>query len=130
MAKIHGQRGIVKIAGTDNVAEMQSWNIDVQAEVLVGTAMGTVWGDSETGIKTWSGSFEAYFDPTDAAQILLDAGDNVDIMVYPGGETAGEPTKSGTVTITGTPLSASKDGWVSLTVNFTGKGALVTGVAP
>ncbi len=129
MAKIHGKGGVITVGGSDTVGELQSWNLDVQAEVLEGYSMGDTWGDSETGVKKWSGSLEAYFDPDDAGQIALDVGDTVALIFYPGGEESGKPTKSGSATITGTPLSASKDGWVSITFNFMGKGELATGTA-
>jgi hypothetical protein len=131
MAKIHGHGGSVKVNGAsgDAIGNLQSWNVDAQATVTEGYSMGDAWSDNEATIKKWSGSAEAYFDPTDAGQISLEPGDVVPLHFYPGGDDTGQPYRSGTAVVTGTPLTASKDGWVSITFNFAGKGALVTGTA-
>lgn len=123
MAKHHGQLGQLTIAG-EIVGHLQSWNIDEQAAVLEGYSMGDSWADNETGIKRWSGSCEAYFDPADAGQIEARPGDIVALNLYPGGETTGLPYMSGNAIVTGNPKSGTKDGWVTLTINFAGKGAL------
>lgn len=125
MAKIHGHGGVVK-ADTDTVGQLQSWNIDPQAQITPGYSMGEAWEDNEATVKRWSGSCECYFDPADAGQINLEPGDVVDLDFYPGGEGSGATYRSGSAVVSGTPISASKDGWVSITFNFNGKGALAT----
>lgn len=127
MAKTHGHDGIIKVADTDAVGNLQSWNLDVKANVTRGYSMGDEWEDAKGTVKSWSGSCEAYFDPADAAQIQLDPGDEVALHFYPGGDASGATLRSGTVVVSGTPISANKDGWVSITFNFDGKGALATG---
>jgi len=127
MAKVHGKGGIIKVADTDAVGNLQSWNLDVQGDTLEGYSMGDDWKDNEIGAKFWSGSAEAYLDPADAGQISLDVGDVIALHFYPGGDGSGDTYRSGTALINGTPISASKDGWVSITFNFVGKSALVTG---
>lgn len=123
MAKMHGQHGVVKV-GTDGLAHVQSWNIDLQAAALEGYSMGESWTDAEVGVKKWSGSLECYYDPSDAGQIALDVGSIVTLSLYPGGESSGDPYREGSAIITGNPLSANKDGWVTVTFNFMGKGPL------
>lgn len=127
MAKIHGQTGSLTFAG-EVVGHLQSWNIDLQAAVLEGYSMGDKWADNETGISRWTGSCEVYFDPADAGQIEAAPGEIVALSLYPGGDEAGRPYYSGNAIITGNPLSGSKDGWVSMTINFAGKGALAQAV--
>lgn len=129
MAKIHGQTGSMTFAG-EGVAHLQGWNLDVQAAVLEGYSMGDGWADAETGIKRWTGSCEVYFDAADAGQIAAEVGEIVAIQLYPGGETAGQPYFSGNAIITGVPMSGTKDGWVSKTINFSGKGPLSEATAP
>ncbi|MEO0861586.1 MAG: hypothetical protein AAFY65_13300 [Pseudomonadota bacterium] len=130
MPKYHGQHGIIKAAsGTDPaelVAHVQSWNIDLQAQVLEGYSMGEAWTDSEVGIKKWSGSLECYYDPEDAGQISIEVGRTITLSLYPGGEASGQLYLEGQAIITGNPTSAQKDGWVLRTFNFGGKGALNT----
>jgi len=129
MARIHGHGGVIKVGGTsgDPVGDLQSWNLDPQVNVTEGYGMGDAWTHNEATVKKWSGSAEAYFDPDDAGQIALDVGDVVDLVFYPGGDASGQPYRSGQAVITGTPISANKDGWVSITFNFAGKGALTIG---
>lgn len=125
MAKKHGQGGAMTFAG-DLVGHLQGWNLDIQAAVLEGYSMGDGWADNETGVKRWTGSCEVYFDPADAGQISAAVGEVVAIQLYPGGDSAGEEYYSGSAIITGVPLSGTKDGWVSKTINFAGKGPLAT----
>lgn len=128
MAKIHGQGGSMTFAG-EAVAHLQGWNLDVQAAVLEGYSMGDEWADNETGIKRWTGSCEVYFDAADAGQVAADVGEVVAIQLYPGGAATGQPYYSGNAIITGVPLSGTKDGWVSKTINFAGKGPLAEATA-
>lgn len=123
MAKMHGQHGVVRV-GALGLAHIQSWNIDLQAAALEGYSMGESWTDAEVGVKKWSGSLECYYDPADAAQIALDVGSIVTLSLYPGGNSSGAHYREGQAIVTGNPLSANKDGWVTVTFNFMGKGPL------
>lgn len=129
MAKTHGHGGVIKVGGASgqSVGNLQSWNLDEQGAVTEGYSMGESWADNEVTVKKWSGSAEAYFDPADAGQIGLDTGDVVDLHFYPGGDASGSHYRSGQAVVTGTPISANKDGWVAITFNFVGKGALTKG---
>lgn len=127
MAKIHGHGGIIKIADTDSIGHLQGWNLDPQAVTTEGYSMGDTWASNAATVKKWSGSCECYFDPADAGQIQLDPGDRVELHFYPGGDSSGDTFRSGFAVISGTPISATKDGWVSVTFNFVGDGALSSG---
>lgn len=127
MAKDHGFDGAVRVAGTDLIGEIQSWNLDTKANVTKGYSMGQAWEDAQSTVKSWSGSVECRFDAADAGQIQLEVGDEVALDFYPGGNTTGKHVKSGSAIITGTPLSVSKDAWVTVTFNFEGNGALSGG---
>ena len=98
----------------------------VQAAVLEGYSMGDGWADNETGIKRWTGSCEVYFDATDAGQIEAGVGEIVAIQLFPGGDETGNTYFSGNAIITGVPTSGTKDGWVTMAINFGGKGPLTT----
>ncbi|SNX74845.1 hypothetical protein SAMN05878503_1276 [Cereibacter ovatus] len=128
MAIIHGKDGVVKI-GTADFAHVQSWNLDVTADVAEAYSMGEEWKDAGVGVKGWSGSLECYFDPADTTQGGLDVGDVVALNLYPGGDATGARYFSGNAVVSGVPLSGAKDGWVSVTFNFTGKGALASATA-
>ena len=127
MTKLHGFGGVLKVDNTDAVGELQSWNLDQQVANTEGYSMGEAWASNTGTVKKWSGSAESYFDPGDAGQVQLEAGDTVALHFYPGGESSGQPTRSGNVLITGNPLSANKDGWISVTFNFVGDGPLTAG---
>jgi hypothetical protein len=124
MAFLKGKDGIVRV-GANDVMHVQSWNLDPQAEVVQGWGMGDEWKTSFTGVKSYSGSFEVYDDPADPAQIALVLGAEITVEFYPGGDALGSAYFQGSVVITGTPRSGSKDGIPTLTYNFTGSGALV-----
>ena len=126
MSKHHGFGGSLKV-GSEAVGELQNWNLDVQATVSSGYAMGEDWESSKSTVKKWSGSAECYFDPADTGQISLGAGDRVELHFYPDGETSGDHYRSGFANVTGTPITASKENYVSITFNFTGDGALSEG---
>lgn len=123
MAIINGSDGIVKF-GTDNFAHVQSWNIDLSAEVTQTSSMGDEWGDAMVGIKSWSGSLECYLDTTDEGQDGVDVGTVITLNLYPSGDATGERYFSGQAVVSGIPRSASKTGPGTFTVNFSGKGAL------
>lgn len=127
MAKTHGFDGILKIADTTAVGELQSWNVDVQAMTTAGYSMGQAWEDNEATVKKWSGSAEAYFDAGDAGQLLLSPGDRVELHFYPGGDQSGDVYRSGFAIVSGAPISGSKDGFVTVTFNFVGDGPLSNG---
>lgn len=126
MSKIHGHDGVIRVGGTDTIGHLQSWNLDPQAQMTAGYSMGEEWESNRATVKRWSGSAEAYFDPADAGQISLEPGDVVTLDLYPGGDASGATYRSGTAVVSGTPISANKDGWVSITFNFVGDGALTT----
>lgn len=128
MAIIHGKDGIVKIGVTD-FAHVQSWNLDVTADVTEAYSMGEEWKDAGVGVKGWSGSLECYYDPANATQDDIEVGTVVALNLYPGGDDTGASYYSGSAVVSGIPLSGAKDGWVAITFNFTGKGALAKAVA-
>ena len=87
------------------------------------------FGALGVGVKGWSGSVECYYDPADTVQSGLEVGDVVALNLYPGGDGAGARYFSGNAVVSAVPLSGAKDGWVSVTFNFTGKGALASATA-
>lgn len=128
MATIHGNEGIIKIgAGFAALGHIQSWSLDVRADVLEGYSMGEAWKSAKSGVRAWSGSVECYFDTADAGQGVISAGDTVSVNFYPAGEGAGNAYYSGTVVVTGAPVSAKKDDFVLQSFSFKGTGALSTG---
>ena len=128
MTKYHGKRGAVEVgAGSTAVMELEGWTLDVQTEVAQAYAMGEDWQTSEATVSSWTGSLTTYYDPADAGQLLLVAGAEIALNLYPNANASGQPEFSGTAIISGEPLTGSKDGYLMRTVNFTGDGALTRG---
>ena len=62
---VTGTGGAVRI-GTDKVAEIANWSLDLGADDIDITSFDSQgWRERMQGIKEWSGSFEGNFDPTD-----------------------------------------------------------------
>jgi hypothetical protein len=57
MATHAGSEGKVFI-GTDQVAEVKSWSIEVTSDTVDASIIGTQWRKNQATIKGWSGSFE------------------------------------------------------------------------
>ena len=128
MGIINGSDGVVKF-GTAEFSHVQSWNIDLSAEVTQLSSMGTEWGDAMVGIKSWSGSLECYLDTEDTGQAGVQIGTVITLNLYPSGDAVGQKYYSGQAVVSGLPRSASKAGPGTFTVNFSGKGALAVATA-
>lgn len=127
MRTIHGSDGVIKVgSGFAALGQIQNWSLDVKADVLEGYSMGEAWKTSKSGVRSWSGAVECYFDAGDAGQSELTAGDTVSVNFYPAGEGSGNTYYSGTVVVTGAPVSAEKDGFVLQSFSFKGSGELST----
>jgi len=129
MADYHGYDGIVKVGGSA-VGSVQRWNVDQRAETTQGYGMGDAWMATRATVKSFEGSMEFYYDPTETAGANIVPGDTLSVELFPGGEATGNAFFSGSVVVTGVPLSVPKDGWVTKTVNFQGDGALTESTAP
>lgn len=124
MAFLKGRDGVVKV-GTpgEAIGNLQSWNVDTQCDETAGWGMGDSFETSFVTISRWKGSVELYIDPTDPSDALV-TGTDVKVEFYPGGEAAGGVYYSGTACISGMNRSGEKAGIPSITINFSGKGAL------
>jgi hypothetical protein len=123
MAYHTGKGGRVRV-GSNTVAAVQSWSLDIQTETAKGWGMGDAWTTSETTVKSWSGNVECYLDPTDAGQDALTPGSIVTLEFYPHGFASGDAYYTGSAIVTGRPVSAPKGDFVAVTFNFEGQGAL------
>lgn len=121
---LKGKDGVVKFgAPAEQLAHVQSWALDEQADQVSGWGMGDDYETSFTTIKRFSGNVVVYLDPGDPAADLR-PGDEIAIELYPGGEATGSAYFSGNVCVTGLPTEGAKDGIPTLTINFAGRGAL------
>ena len=80
--------------------------------------------NNEITVKSWAGSFEAFWDETDSGQGALEVGKTVTLNLYPEGDEKGNTYFTGSVIITSIAYKASFDGLVEASFSFTGTDAL------
>lgn len=124
MATTAGSEGKVFI-GSNQVAEIKSWSMEVTSDTTDASVIGTQWRKNQATIKSWSGSFDGFWDDTDTmGQGALTAGATVTLNLYPEGDTTGDTFWSGDAIITSISYNASFDGIVEASFSFTGNGVL------
>jgi len=124
MATHAGSEGKVFI-GTSQVAEVKSWSLEVTSDTVDASIIGTQWRKNQATIKSWSGSFDAFWDETDTTgQGALEVGATVTLNLYPEGNASGATYWTGDAIVTSIAYSGSFDGIVEATFSFTGSGAL------
>jgi|TARA_R110002072_G_scaffold15938_1_gene63269 hypothetical protein len=129
MAVHTGSEGTVKV-GSNTIAEIRSFSIDETHDAIEKTAMGDSYRSFSTGLSSWSGSIECWWDETDTSgQGALDVGASVTLNLYPEGATTGDIYYSGTALISGKTISASADGMVEASYSVQGSGGLTESTA-
>lgn len=124
MATHAGSEGKVFI-GSNQVAEVKSWSLEVTSDTVDASIIGTSWRKNQATIKSWSGSFDAFWDETDTqGQGMLVAGSTVTLNLYPEGNASGAKYWSGDAIVTSISYSGAFDGIVEASFSFTGTGAL------
>lgn len=124
MATHAGSEGKVFV-GSSQVAEVKSWSMEITSDTVDASIIGTQWRKNQATIKSWSGSFDAFWDETDTTgQGALAVGGTVTLNLYPEGDDTGATYWSGDAIITSISYSAAFDGIVEATFSFTGTGAL------
>jgi len=127
MATHSGSEGKVFV-DTGQIAEVKSWSLEVTSDLVDSTTIGSGWRKNHPTIKSWSGSFEAFWDESDKAQSHLSAGNTVTLNLYPQGDEEGNPYFTGKVIITSVAYKASFDGLVEASFSFTGTDALIQAI--
>jgi predicted secreted protein len=129
MANHTGSEGTVKI-GSNAVAEIRSFSVDMTADTIEDSTMGDSWRTYKSVLKTWSGSIDCYWDETDTTgQGALVAGTEVTLNLYPEGATTGDKYYTGTAIVTGLTVTQSFDGMVECSFKFQGTGTLTFSTA-
>lgn len=126
MATYIGKSGAV-YSGATAIAEIKDWSVESTAEVVADTVMGDDWATNKVTQKSWTASFNAFWDKSDSGQGALDVGAEITINVYPEGNTSSLTEITGTCLITSVSTSASMDGLVEASFSVTGSGALTVG---
>ncbi len=124
MATHSGSEGKVFVENSQ-IAEVKSWSLEVTADTVDASTIGSSWRKSHPTIKSWSGGFEAFWDDEDKnGQGKLSAGSTVTLNLYPEGDEEGNIYFTGKVIVTSVSYKASFDGLVEASFSFTGTESL------
>lgn len=137
----NGRNGALSI-GSVNVAQLTSWDLTQSADAVECTFMGQAWKQHEAGIASWEGSCEALFagdtTPGDANELVRVDTNSANTLV-PGSPVAlvfyavdGVETNkwTGDAIVTSIENSASLDDMMTVSLSFTGTGALTNTFHP
>ena len=124
MATHTGSEGTVKV-GSDAIAEIRSFSIEETADTLEDTSMGDTARTYKPSLTTFTGSIDVLWDETDTTgQGALTNGTEVELNLYPEGDTSGDTYYSGNAIVTGRTINSSYDGLVEMSISVQGNGAL------
>ena len=130
MAEQKGIDGIVKV-GANTVLNVTSFSLEETTETIDVTSMGDGNRVILPTFVGFSGSFDGYWDQTDAAlnhtdtvEPVIRAGQTIAFEFYPAGVDAGNMFYSGSAIVASVSRSASFDGAVEYSVSFEGTGDL------
>ncbi len=127
MATHRGLDGVVKI-GANTIAEVNSWSLDENTDMLEDTTMGDAAKTYQAGLKGWSGQLSCWWDPSDAnGQELLNNGESATLHLGPGGAGSGDTYYEGVAIISGLVRGGEKEGIVTAEFSFQGSGVLTQG---
>ncbi len=126
MATLVGKDGVVKI-GSNTIGEIRTYSLEQTMDVIEDSSIGDTDRTYTSGLKSFSGSMDVYFDDTDTGQLDVQVGDTGTISVQVEGDTTGDHQLSGSIIVTGRTINASFDGMVEASVSFQGTGALTEG---
>src|SRR6056297_2276927 len=124
MATHTGSEGTVKV-GSDAIAEIRSFSIEETADTLEDTSMGDTARTYKSSLTNYTGSIDVLWDETDTAgQGGLTIGAEVELNLYPQGDTSGDTYYTGSAIVTGRTINSSFDGLVEMSISVQGNGAL------
>lgn len=123
MAVHSGKSGAVYV-GTEAVGEIKDWSLEETGAVVSSTTMGDEWTKNVATQKSWTSSFNAFFDEANAGQTALAVGGSITLNLYPDGNTTTQKYWSGDCIVTSVSKSASFEGLIEASFSVTGNGAL------
>jgi glutamate dehydrogenase/leucine dehydrogenase len=143
MAIQTGNNGAVSIDGV-NIAQVRSFSIEMTRDTIETSVMGTDVRTFLTGLSSFSGSADVYFDP-DTATTGFDAAEStfnptaglvgasgVTGKFYVELDASGtnvDEAFTGTIVVTGYTVNATMDGMVEASISFQGSGAVTYSTA-
>ena len=100
------------------ITELKSWSLEESAETIDDTAMGDAARTSKSGLPSATGTIEVHFDEGDSVQEGMDAGVSGVLILFPKGNTSGQPRITLTVQITGRSTSGAIDEILPQSFNY------------
>jgi len=126
MSTHSGKAGLVKV-GANTVAEVRSWALNTNADVIEDTAMGDSARSYLAGLTSADASVDVFWDETDTnGQVALAPGSSVTLILYPEGADSGDTYYTGTALVTSKSITGSFDGMVEASISATYTGAVTT----
>tara|TARA_Y100001968_G_C19015500_1_gene552627 strand:+ start:170 stop:559 length:390 start_codon:yes stop_codon:yes gene_type:complete len=126
MATHAGKNGLVK-NGSNTVAEVRNWSLELSAETIEDTAMGDTARTYLSGLTSASASIDCFWDETDTnGQVALSPGSSVTLVLYPEGSDSSDTYFTGTAIVTSKSITGSFDGMVEASISATYTGAVTT----
>ena len=124
MTRFVGKDGVVEVGGTA-IAEVRSWELQIQGPVAEAPAMGRDWAGHGVGAERVTGTVTCWYDPDDAGQTAMKFGDEVGLTLQPQGAGSGLPQFNlSAAVVTGEPRTADRDAFAEATFNFAANSAL------
>jgi predicted secreted protein len=136
MAILTGNNGVVKLdasvgGAVATIAAVRNFSVELTRDTVETTTMGVDVRTYLTGLSSWSGSADIYFDPAASTGTIA-----THAVLNPTSGTVGQTTLSvelyladtagkfsGEVIITGFTVNSSMDGMVEASISFQGSGA-------
>ena len=125
MATAKGNAGTVRI-GANAIAEIQSWTLEQDTEMIEDTSMGDSDRTFVAGLAGWRGTLDCWWNALDTnGQELLNNGETATLRLNPGGTASTQIYYEGTVFISNLSRTGEKEGsMVGVSFSFQGSGAL------
>ena len=131
MATLTGNNGAVTLNG-NSIAAVRSFSVEMTADTIETTVMGTDVRTYITGLSSFSGSADVYFDAADfdtyestfnpTAGLVGASGVAVKLYIQENYSSTSDYAFTGNVIVTGYTVNASMDGMVEASISFQGTG--------
>jgi len=122
-----GSSGLINVA-SNPIAEIKGYSYEETSSTIEDSALTDTSSTHKAGRKSWSGSVECHWDPTDTTgQNAMVAGNSMEFVFMPNGNVAGQPTTTGTAVITNVATNVSDESIISQTYTLLGSGPLAYG---
>jgi len=132
MATLTGNNGAVTINSV-NVAAVRNFSVELAADTIETTTMGTDVRTYVQGLSQFSGSADIYFDPSEfdtnestfnpTAGLVGASGVAVKLYIEQNYSGTSDYAFTGNVIVTGYTVNSSMDGMVEASISFQGTGA-------